>query len=522
MVHPYTSEIRPQIFNKIIMTTNKDTRYDRQLRLWAQDGQNKLEKARVCVIGWSPLTSEILKNLVLPGIGSFVIVLEKTVEEEDLSGNFFIETGDIGKPICYAMTKSLLELNPDVSGDGVFLSLLAAIATEGFFNDFNVVVTDNVAMDSAFEKLRLVLWEKRIPLFIANTAGLYGSLHVIAPETTIIDTHDPSKVYDLRIDSPWPELQHFVDSFDLDSLDDVDHAHVPYVVIFIKALLQWKEDHGGDVPTTYQQKKDFRFRYVDALARSVMMEANFAEASNSVHRALQRSGVPDHVTGLFSHVDITTMNTETPLFWILVLALKRFVSRFHVLPLRGSLPDMVSSTGNYVELMKLYAEKAAVDREEFSHEVSSILASLGRSDSISDAAISTFCKNAPFLHVSTGSYNLISEKLVSDILSGVPSPTAHYAMLALRSECSKFDQYLSSFCLLLGVSKHILPSHVMDIINEVFTHNEASYHNICALMGGVTAQEILKIATAQYIPLDNVFVFDGVKAGGERWKVAET
>ena len=29
-------------------------------------------------------------------------------------------------------------------------------------------------------------------------------------------------------------------------------------------------------------------------------------------------------------------------------------------------------------------------------------------------------------------------------------------------------------------------------------------------MGGIVSQEVLKSTTAQYIPLDNLFVFDGI------------
>ena len=37
-------------------------------------------------------------------------------------------------------------------------------------------------------------------------------------------------------------------------------------------------------------------------------------------------------------------------------------------------------------------------------------------------------------------------------------------------------------------------------------------HSISALVGGLAAQEIIKIVTQQYVPVDNCLVFDGVSA----------
>lgn len=51
-----------------------DDKYDRQLRLWGREGQRRLGSARLLVLGSSATATETLKNLVLPGVGSFTIV----------------------------------------------------------------------------------------------------------------------------------------------------------------------------------------------------------------------------------------------------------------------------------------------------------------------------------------------------------------------------------------------------------------------------------------------------------------
>lgn len=44
-------------------------------------------------------------------------------------------------------------------------------------------------------------------------------------------------------------------------------------------------------------------------------------------------------------------------------------------------------------------------------------------------------------------------------------------------------------------------------------------HNIAALTGGIVSQEIIKVVTEQYIPVDNTCVFDGIKSRSEVFKV---
>ena len=105
--------------------TAKEKKYDRQLRLWAASGQRALEESRVLLIisdqgtegsGSCVAGIETLKNLVLPGIGSFTIADSAMVTEADLGINFFLEAESLGKSRAKECTRLLEELNPDVKG----------------------------------------------------------------------------------------------------------------------------------------------------------------------------------------------------------------------------------------------------------------------------------------------------------------------------------------------------------------------------------------------------------------------
>ena len=59
---------------------------------------------------------ETLKNLVLPGIGSFTIADSAKVADADLGINFFLEADSLGKSRAKECMTLLEELNPDVKG----------------------------------------------------------------------------------------------------------------------------------------------------------------------------------------------------------------------------------------------------------------------------------------------------------------------------------------------------------------------------------------------------------------------
>lgn len=99
----------------------KEKKYDRQLRLWAASGQEALEDAHVLLLNSGPgvVGVETLKNLILPGVGSFTIVDENEVAEEDLGINFFLTEESLGKSRATETCKYLTVLNPDVNGHPV-------------------------------------------------------------------------------------------------------------------------------------------------------------------------------------------------------------------------------------------------------------------------------------------------------------------------------------------------------------------------------------------------------------------
>lgn len=40
--------------------------------------------------------------------------------------------------------------------------------------------------------------------------------------------------------------------------DPVAHKHIPYVVILVKMAQEWAKSHGGTLPSTREEKKEFK------------------------------------------------------------------------------------------------------------------------------------------------------------------------------------------------------------------------------------------------------------------------
>lgn len=110
--------------------------YDRQMRLWGVEAQKRLQNARVLVSGLSALGSELVKNLVLAGMG-VTLHDTQTTTSSAADTQFFLTQEDVGKNRAEACLTRVRELNPlvDVACETKPLEDLP----DDFFQQFTVV-----------------------------------------------------------------------------------------------------------------------------------------------------------------------------------------------------------------------------------------------------------------------------------------------------------------------------------------------------------------------------------------------
>ncbi|RIB14402.1 hypothetical protein C2G38_2195249 [Gigaspora rosea] len=529
----------------------KTQKYDRQLRLWQASGQAALENSKVCLINGTATGCEILKDLVLPGIGSFTVVDKKEVDGADAGISFFLDEDRIGTNRAQAVTELLQELNEDVRGFYLAEDPISLIENRlDYFLQFTIVIATDIP-EKPLLKLSEALWNANIPLFIVRTIGFIGYFRIVQPEHTVVETH-PDSIMDLRLDVPFPALEQYAKTFDFDSMDNMDHGHIPYVVILLKYLDQWKKDHDGKLPCTSAEKKQFK-QIIESGRRNVD-EENFAEALANAWRAFTATKVPHQVQEIFNDPACETLTANSSSFWILARAIRDFVANEGqgLLPLAGSVPDMKADTSTYVSLQTIYRQKAKAEIAIVRSHVNKILNSIGRtSDFIHDDEIDSFCKHAAFIQVIR--YRSLKEEYISDPkkadidrwLQDPQDNIVHYVLIraidkfyeannrypdaatffiegdpeeATEESKSEFELLKTYVNILLSEWQITnIPDHLDDYIHEICRAGGSELPNMASLLGGLVSQEVIKLITRQYIPLNNTSIFDGIKSASSTY-----
>lgn len=96
------------------LTEEQAAIYDRQIRVWGADVQQRLTGASVLVLGCTPLAAEVSKNFVLAGIGS--VRLMDTTPAKDAAASFLVKADEGAETSAAdAFAAALQEMNPMVS-----------------------------------------------------------------------------------------------------------------------------------------------------------------------------------------------------------------------------------------------------------------------------------------------------------------------------------------------------------------------------------------------------------------------
>eukprot|EP00124_Ichthyophonus_hoferi_P005656 Ihof_evm2s884 gene=Ihof_evmTU2s884 len=72
--------------------------YDRQIRIWGPKAQERIRSSKVLVVGMGTLSIEVLKNLILIGVKSAVIMDDQLVTNDDYCGSLFLQSEAKGTP----------------------------------------------------------------------------------------------------------------------------------------------------------------------------------------------------------------------------------------------------------------------------------------------------------------------------------------------------------------------------------------------------------------------------------------
>uniref|UniRef100_A0A0N4ZXF7 NEDD8-activating enzyme E1 regulatory subunit n=1 Tax=Parastrongyloides trichosuri TaxID=131310 RepID=A0A0N4ZXF7_PARTI len=548
-------------------------RYDRQIRLWGEEGQEALNYASVHIVGSDGLAFEILKSLVLAGINEFTIIDNATVIQRDVDTNFFIYPTDIGLNRAEVLKNKLLQLSPSVKG-----FVVDEAPSEVFSNGNDTLWNASIIIVSNCGEIALIETSLRLfddvekKIFLARTLGFIGMVRISLKEHIIMNNKLSDRYpIDLHLTKPWKELKEYVDSIDLENLSYKEHSHVPYSIILMKAYENYILNNNPNTTSflgTFKEKKEFE-KCVLSLRKfndKGQEGENFGEALTNITRFLKNHSFPEGLLRLFSdpRSENAIMSAREPI-WTYIAAIKIFYRNNNRLPLHGSLPDMLSDTTSYTTLLNIYKAKADKDAEEVETIRHEFLKSANITNINCDLEMcKKICKNIAYMDIQNGSRfvesldkdfrSIFSKFIICDeedtsfdnninsnatwlflfkiydlLVDEDPSilnlSDSEFEIRLKNSMLYYFNEILKASvnnekeimqkCSFEHFSK-ILP---LDTVTEFVRCRSTQIVPINSIVGGITAQEIIKVITKQYIPIDNCLIFDGYKQLSETFKL---
>ena len=352
-------------------------KYDRQTRLWGE-GQILICAAKLLCLNSDSCTCEILKNLILSGVGEVTIVDNAKITQEDLKNNFFIDAQDVNKPRGEIVLKNLLELNPDVKGNFIDKSAKEFINDEkNDFKSFTILIATNLLSEEN-DKLYSIAKKNNLRLVIVKNNGLMNYIRLYENYHGNMNLRLlENPVADYRLSCPWKELKDFANTFDLEKMDLIDHKNVPYFIILLKALDKYRKNKNNEEtnPSNKEEKEEFK-----NIVKSFMLSTGTEGENENIEQALSKfyfcNKDKNNLTTykmeqIFEVIEKTPQkeifdksNNYMKLFFIYFIALKEFFKKYKTYPLCGAIPDMISNTQNFIGLKQIYITKAKNDHKE--------------------------------------------------------------------------------------------------------------------------------------------------------------
>ena len=409
-----------------------------------------------------------------------------------------------------------------------------------YLKTFNLVIVSNLN-ETTVKKLSEYLWSENVPFLILRSYGFLGYMRIVSREHKIVEAHPDNVIPDLRLDKPFEELVQFCNGINLENLNDADHSHIPYLVIIFKYLEIWKQNNNNQLPKGYKEKELFKSLIREGIRKNEELvpkfEENFEEAIKNINNSLSNTQIPSEIVKLFEDEKCLNLNSNSDYFWIILRAIREFTYNEGLgqLPLRGTIPDMVSDSERFVSLQNVYRAKAQHDIEAVMTRVERLLLNINKPyDFINEQQVKLFCKNAYFLKVIK--YRSLSqeydpqtsviESLMENFSDSDEDLTFYLLIRAVelfhiennRYPGSNHETIDSDVSLLKRILNKFLTEHKVnnmtikeEFIYEICRYGNSELHSVAGFLGGCAAHESIKLLTNQFIPINNTLIYNGIK-----------
>ncbi len=158
-------------------------RYDRQIMIFGKEGQEKLKKAKVAVVGVGGLGSPVAYYLAAAGIGTLLLIDEQKPELSNLNRQILHWEEDLGRnPKPLSAKWKLERFNSDIKIE-TFVGKLTRENIEEVLEGVDIIVD---CLDNFETRFLLDEYSQRkgIPLVHGAIEGTFGQVTTIVPGKT--------------------------------------------------------------------------------------------------------------------------------------------------------------------------------------------------------------------------------------------------------------------------------------------------------------------------------------------------
>ncbi|KAF8339605.1 uncharacterized protein EI90DRAFT_3144002 [Cantharellus anzutake] len=236
---------------EVAITEDEAALYDRQIRLWGLDAQQRMRNATVVVVNLKGLGTEIIKNIVLAGIGKLIVVDENNVTEEDLGAGFFFTEEDVGKNRAESSRLRIQNLNPRVIVETVTnFETLHGTELEKLVESADLVCVTDRGTEWIIPLNEECARQKK-KFYCGATYGLSGfifcdlSVHQFLTKDKTRPGEEPK---DIKATMTYPTFSHALQhSWENLSKRQTKELN-PATVFTVMAILEWQTRHQGQLP----------------------------------------------------------------------------------------------------------------------------------------------------------------------------------------------------------------------------------------------------------------------------------
>ena len=237
-------------------STDAASRYDRQVRLWGAEAQQKMMNSKVLYIHVTGVTSEVLKNLALAGIQATLcddrpascmaphffkpVATATKAEESDISS-------DSNKRVKYssvahAVQPLVEELNPLLGGCPILEKAVEDL-TKDDLKDFKIVIASQIALEEAVRISKLVTNECGNHFYLADCFGWNGAALMDLGKDLTFRAEQGKKLLDPAPLKSYTSLEDLV-QIPLHQCINRFHKQPPKAYVQYRCLLEYQAQKG--------------------------------------------------------------------------------------------------------------------------------------------------------------------------------------------------------------------------------------------------------------------------------------